>query len=285
MALPAPAAAPNPNEQFDYQRQKAAQSENAQLQQQREAIRRRGAAMGGGPGGALIKQEQLAADSSGQRLAQANEGINVAQSAEDRRIRELQQAQQYQTSERLGSQGFTAEQAAMQRKYGTSERLGSQEFTSGQNAIQTRLAEAGLTGTYNGQDTLAKTQADKAANQWQQTFDYTKGNDQKEYDVNVKNNIAAQIQNLKTAGYNPDQIGQILHNLGLDQLGVDGLNIGEILGVTKAAPVAAKPGAAPGGAAGGPQTTTYMGNRNAVAVQGKNGQISYVNAATGQRIG
>lgn len=72
----------------------------------------------------------------------------------------------YGTSERLGSQDFSAGQSALQRAYGTSERLGSQQYgtservagqtySSGENALNRGLQEAGLTGMYNGQQTMA----------------------------------------------------------------------------------------------------------------------------------
>ncbi len=116
------------NAQFDYQRQKAAQSENTQLQRQKDALARRAASLGGAPGGAFDKQNALAADESAQRLASANEGINQAADAEGRRLKEVQEGRQYSTSEREASQNFGAGQAALQRAYGTSERLGSQAY-------------------------------------------------------------------------------------------------------------------------------------------------------------
>lgn len=63
----------------------------------------------------------------------------------------------------LQQQGLAAEasgrESALQRAYGTSERLGSQDFTSQQNALSRALQEAGLTGVYQGQKTLAGTEA------------------------------------------------------------------------------------------------------------------------------
>ncbi len=186
------------NTEFDHQRQKAAQSENAQLQRQRDAIARRGAAMGGGPGGALIKQEQLAADTSGQRLAQANEGIDMAQRAEGRRIREVQEGRDYQTSERLGSQGFSAEQSAIARKYGTgereasqafsqSERLGSQDFASTESAKQITAARDQQMAAIQAaaeQGQLTRDQATAAMAQAQKQFEQTFAEEQR---VNIFN--------------------------------------------------------------------------------------------------
>ncbi len=126
---------------YNAQRQKAQQQEGANLQGQKDALARRAAQLGGGPSGALIKTEQQAGDQSAQRLQSANEGINQAQNQEMRGIKMTQLGQQYQTGEREAGQTFQA----------------------GENALNRKISEAGLTGTYNGVDTLAKTSATEAA--------------------------------------------------------------------------------------------------------------------------
>lgn len=201
--------------QFDKQRSRAFQQENVNRMAAQEALKRRAAALPGAPGGAFIKQEQMANDDSANRLAQANEGIDAAQNAEMRRLREVQQGQDFGASE--------AEKA---RQFQSAERLGSQSFQQAnidkqfaaqaqQQAMQNRMAEAGLTGSYNGADTMQK-----------QTFDYTKGQDAKEYEQNTKNNILATIINLKNAGYASTQISGLLKDLGLDRIG--GIDTNEI---------------------------------------------------------
>lgn len=145
MALP-------PGNEFDYARKRAAQQEASNLQQQRDALARRQAQTGGGVRGALIKQEQVASDNSAQRLAQANEGIDSAQRAEERRIREIDEGRQFARGEREASQSFSrgereasqaygADQAAIQRRFQTGEREGSQGFAAGESALARRFAE------------------------------------------------------------------------------------------------------------------------------------------------
>ena len=124
------------DQQYDVARKRAAKQEGANLQAQRDALARRAAQLGGGPSGAFIKTEQLAANDSAERLGQANEGIDAAQQAERRRIDEVVQGQEFAKGEREGSQNFSAAQAALGRAYGTSERLGSQDFGAGQAALQ-----------------------------------------------------------------------------------------------------------------------------------------------------
>lgn len=116
--------------QFDVARKRAAQSEQANLQTQKSALERRAAQLGGGPSGALIKQERIAADESAQRLQGANEGINAQEMQERGRIQEIKEGRAFARSERLGSQGFAAQQAGLQRKFQTGERLGGESFAS-----------------------------------------------------------------------------------------------------------------------------------------------------------
>jgi len=201
--------------QFDKQRNRAFQQENVNRMAAQEALKRRAAALPGAPGGAFIKQEQMANDDSANRLAQANEGIDAAQNAELRRLREVQQGQDFGASE--------AEKA---RQFQSAERLGSQSFQQAnidkqlsaqaqQQAFQNKLAESGVTGKYGDADTMQK-----------QTFDYTKGQDAKEYEQNTKNNVLATIINLKNSGYSSNQISGLLQNLGIDKIG--GINANDI---------------------------------------------------------
>jgi len=102
---------------FDYQRQQAAQSEKAALQGQKDAMARRKAQLGGGPGGALLKSEQVAEDQSARRLADTTAGINAQEQAVAEQRLEAQKQREYGTSERLGAQSWQ-----------TGERVGSQGF-------------------------------------------------------------------------------------------------------------------------------------------------------------
>ncbi len=126
--------------QFDVARQRAAQGENAQLQRQRDALARRSAQLGGGPSGALIKQEGIAANESGQRLANANEGIAAAQTGEERRIREIKQGQEFQTGERVGSQDFAAGQREAQNKFSSQEAVAARAAAEESRVAQNQYA-------------------------------------------------------------------------------------------------------------------------------------------------
>jgi hypothetical protein len=115
--------------QFDLARKRAEQRANAEQQQQDDALKRRFAAMGGLNSGAYIKQQSVQADDAAKRRADVMEGIDVAESNEAQRQREVQEGREFARSERLGSQDFSASQADLQRKYQTGERLGAQDFS------------------------------------------------------------------------------------------------------------------------------------------------------------
>jgi hypothetical protein len=118
--------------EFDYQRNRAAQAENANVQAKRDALARRQAQLGGGPGGAFIKAEQNVLNESQDRLATVNEGIDAAKRSEERRIGEIENAQAFQRGEREAGQLFAGEQAELGRKFATGEREASQLFSRGE---------------------------------------------------------------------------------------------------------------------------------------------------------
>lgn len=142
--------------QYDVARQQAAQRENATRQQTGDAISRRFAAMGGGPGGAQIKVQQDVADQSAKRLEGTMQQIDSAERAENERKAEVEAGRTFAREERLGSQGFAADQSALQRRFAsdearlgrdwqTGERLGSQAYGTsereGTQAFQKALAD------------------------------------------------------------------------------------------------------------------------------------------------
>lgn len=104
------------NKQFDYQRQQAAQQENAGKQDAQDALQRRLAASGGGPGGVGVQQEQLINNQSAQRLQQANQGIDSQRDAALMDIQKTQLGQQFQTGEREAGQTFA--QGMQQSQFG-----------------------------------------------------------------------------------------------------------------------------------------------------------------------
>ncbi len=208
------------NEQFDYQRKKAAETEGANLDGQKQALARRAAQLGGGPSGALIKQEQVAGDQSAQRLASANEGIGAAQAAEQRRIREVQQGQEFAHNERVGSQDFAH-----------TERLGGQEFAGAQTDktiqaqadAQTKQIEAAA-----NEGKLTREQADEQLKMVKEQY-------KQDFDANAKTNIINTVTSMKNSGIPPEQIGALLKSLGLGNFGLDIDQITGIGGLTASA--------------------------------------------------
>jgi hypothetical protein len=225
-------ALPQQNE-FDLARKRAAQTEQANVQAQKDAIARRSAQLGGGVSGAMMKQEQIVADESAKRLADANEGIDTAQRAEDRRIREIEDARKFQTSEREASQGFMSGEALKQREYGTSERLsgqefargerlGGQEFAAGEAEKMRALQEAGLTGTYKGAETLQARTAREAAEMAKLEFEENKKTNAistilSQWNSKMPHEVMAKL--LGDLGYTITEDGRAMLDAGAGQAG------------------------------------------------------------------
>lgn len=166
-------------EEFDLQRKRAAQQNSAAIQGQKDAIKRRFAAMGNVNSGAALKQENLAVDAGQRRLADVNEGIDAAQRGEIRRRNELDEARKFQTSERLGAQDFAATQADLGRKFQTSERLGTQDFSRGERlssqdfaSNEAQMARDAQALQFKQSQDLAKAQMKTAASQWNRQFGF-----------------------------------------------------------------------------------------------------------------
>lgn len=215
------------DKQFAANRQRVQQQEGAQVQQGRDALARRAAQLGGGPGGAFIKQEQRVMDESAERLGQANMEIDAAKDAEYRRMGELETQLNLQKEEA---------QAA-------------RDMATWQTELQTALQKYGV-------DVQAdQWEADYAAKQGAQSFlEKQTGFENEE---NLRTNIISTIISLKNSGIPPDQVGGILSSIGYDyeSLGIDPAKITGVQGLTAKAPdkkpaanlTAPSPGA-PGGA-------------------------------------
>lgn len=158
--------------QYDPMRKRAQQQEAANLGQQNDAMARRAAQLGGGPSGALIKQESLAQDASAKRLASANEGIDAQQQGAINQARQVQEqrdwqtservaGQQHQTSERMGSQDWQAGQSDKLMKHQTSERLGSQDWQAGQADKQRKWSTGERVDQQRQQDRQFQQQLDR----------------------------------------------------------------------------------------------------------------------------
>lgn len=127
-------------DEFEIARKRAKQQAQANLQQRQQALKRRFAILGTGASGAALKAEERAQTAFGQELEGAEETIGAAERAEKRRIREIQEGRAFQTSERLGSQSFAGEQAALQREFARGERVAGQEFARGERVASQDFA-------------------------------------------------------------------------------------------------------------------------------------------------
>lgn len=160
--------------QYDPLRKRAQQQEAANLQGQNDAMARRAAMQGGGPGGAYEKQAQLVQGQSAQRLQSANEGIDAQQQGALNQAREVQDQRDFQRAERvgsqdfsrgerLGSQDFSAKQAGEQRKFLTGERLGTQDWQAGQAVEQRKWQTGERADAQRQQDRQFQQQMDRDA--------------------------------------------------------------------------------------------------------------------------
>jgi hypothetical protein len=120
---------------YQLAREDASTQSRSQTEQEKEALRRRFAAMGGLGSGASIKAEQTAEREGARRLATGMSAITQQELGDKQRLEEIDQGQKFQTSERLGSQDFTKGENQVNRDFSTSERIASQDFTSGENKL------------------------------------------------------------------------------------------------------------------------------------------------------
>lgn len=125
---------------FDMIRNKIGTEAKAQRQQADEGLKRQFSRTGMIGSGAFVKTGQKLGTELGKQEQAARESVDMQELGERQRIAEGEQARAFAREERLGSQGFAASQAAIQRKYGsaealkqrafqTAERLGSQGFS------------------------------------------------------------------------------------------------------------------------------------------------------------
>jgi hypothetical protein len=167
-------------EEFDVQRKRATQQNAAAVQGQKDALKRRFAALGNVNSGAAIKQENLAVDSGQRRLADTNEGIDAAQRAEIRRRVETDEGRKFQTSERIGGQDFVAGQADLGRKFQTGERIGSQDFARGERlsgqdfaSNEAQMARDAQAAQFKAAQDIQKKQMATAGAQFERQFGFS----------------------------------------------------------------------------------------------------------------
>jgi hypothetical protein len=257
------AAIDDVNKQFDYARQKVAQNEAASTQAKRDALARKQAQLGGGPGGGFIKADQQVLDQSARNINDANQGIDIQQNAEIARLREVDEGRKFQVSERQATQQFASGERQASQQFASGERIGGQKFTAEQNAANMsqqakqfeanrRLQEAGITGKYDGNDTLAARQyADQNAMA------------NNEFLENIKTNRINSIISMYNSKISPEKMGALLKDLNVtfDENGVPVVDLPEVKGLTKANPKEKKVGAGPP-SQGGPSygTPDALGN-------------------------
>lgn len=119
----------SPNE-FDLARNRAAQQNATQVQGQSDAIKRRFAAMNNLNSGAFEKANENVQRDAAQSLTNANEGINAAQTAENRRVSELQANRDFTAQQNQLGREFQSSQAGQARDFQSKERQAAEGYGS-----------------------------------------------------------------------------------------------------------------------------------------------------------
>lgn len=120
---------------YQLAREDISTQQRGQTEQEKEALRRRFATIGGLGSGASIKAEQSAEREGARRLATGMSAITQQELGDKQRLEEIDQGQKFQTSERMGSQGFQTGERLGSQLFSTGEREAGQKFVSGENKI------------------------------------------------------------------------------------------------------------------------------------------------------
>lgn len=124
-----------PLPEYDAMRARLTQRSNADVGQQQDAMQRRFASQGGLNSGAAIKQQQLVAEAGAQNREQAMEGINSQESAERRRLQEIESQKEFQSQEAATGRQFQAGESQLGRDFaGNESRLG-RDFAAGESRL------------------------------------------------------------------------------------------------------------------------------------------------------
>lgn len=211
--------------QFDYLRNKAQQQSTVQSQQEEEALKRRLATTGALNTGAAVKQQGIQSDNAIARREQALQDIDFQEQAAKQQQDEIEKGRQFQTSERMGSQGFASEQAGLGRQFQTSERLGSQQFGTSERLGSQGFASAQQTGQQqfvSGESAIdrAARLASEQATMKQQQDQFTETNDLAKQAQAAKERIDQATLSLATDQADIDMITQA-QNAGVAALGED----------------------------------------------------------------
>ena len=204
---------------FDLARRKAEQTEGRALQGQKDAMARRAAQLGGGPGGALLKLEQQASNASAERLGSVGSELEAAKAAELRKLSDAETQLNLQREEAQAARDLakwqTDTNTAMQ-KFGMDVDQGRFEETL---ALQKRASDLAYKAQAF-QESMAGKQLDFA---WKQ-FEHEKYVD----DFNMK--LATKMANEK------DPLEQLFGNFSMSNISS---NAAPILGIATGTPLAA----------------------------------------------
>ncbi len=105
--------------EYNALRKRLQQNIRAQQQREQRDVKRHFARVGGTGGGAFLKQMQETGERAHQRQRAGEQDIRAAESAEQRRIKEIKEGREFASGE-----------AEKQREYGRSERVEGQKFES-----------------------------------------------------------------------------------------------------------------------------------------------------------
>ena len=118
---------------YDVQREQVKQRGIAAGQQQGEAIQRRFAAMGGGPGGAEVKVMQQSNDALNRQQDDAIAGVNAQEAQEKMQQAEAEKQRGFQSSEAATQRGFQQKNLDLDRaqhaqEFGFQKEMATKQF-------------------------------------------------------------------------------------------------------------------------------------------------------------
>lgn len=141
------------SKQYEAERQRISSRENANQQTQKDAIARRMAQLGGGPGGAFIKLENQVNDQSAQRVGEQNLALSGQEAAALQDVKRAEEQMNFARQERMSSQDFqsaenlsareaAAKEAAEARKWQTEEGSRNRYWQSGESKLARDLQKS-----------------------------------------------------------------------------------------------------------------------------------------------
>lgn len=145
------ATQPKGNDEFEFARRQLRSQANAESSRRQQALKRQFARLGGLGSGAFVKVSQQAESDIGKKEQAALQGIQAAERAEGRRIREIKEGREFASGEALKQREFAGGEALKQREFAggeagkqrqfiSSERGATQEFGAGQAKLAREFA-------------------------------------------------------------------------------------------------------------------------------------------------